>query len=53
MEGQSRLCVIAKFEIVLQRLRNSWMDLLPEVNLEDGNPEFLAAVQVRPQRNAT
>ena len=39
---------IAKFEIVLQRLRNSWMDLLPEVNLEDRNPEFLAAVQADP-----
>ena len=35
---------IAKFEIVLKRVRNSWMDLLPEVNPEDQNPEFLAAL---------
>ena len=42
--NQDFLTWIAEFEIVLQRLRNSWMDPLPEVALEDDNQEFLAAL---------
>ena len=36
---------IAQFDIVLQRLRNSWMDFLPGVALADGPPEFANALR--------
>ena len=39
-----RLVQGTKFEIVLQQLRNSWIDLLAEVTLEDNNQEFLATL---------
>ena len=46
--NQDLVTWIAKFDILLQGLRNSWMDLLPEVTSADNPPEFAIALMQDP-----